>query len=142
MRRIPTRTNASWHSVVCPPKKDNGYQKPRTAAQLANIASWRLIKQVPGQSAVQVINATLGISANIDRLSQAQINYTLLLSIQALGTGVEFLAAAVIDRSSWRLATGLSPCVTARLHYRLAPPGYDSCRKPDCSIPHCCIEWD
>lgn len=63
MRRIPTRTNASWHSVVCPPKKDNGYQKPRTAAQLANIASWRLIKQVPGQSAVQVINATLGISA-------------------------------------------------------------------------------
>ncbi|QRD85204.1 hypothetical protein F9C07_2281372 [Aspergillus flavus] len=123
MRRIPTRTNASWHSVVCPPKKDNGYQKPRTAAQLANIASWRLIKQVPGQSAVQVINATLGISA-------------------ALGTGVEFLAAAVIDRSSWRLATGLSPCVTARLHYRLPPPGYDSCRKPDCSIPHCCIEWD
>ncbi|PIG82333.1 hypothetical protein AARAC_000104 [Aspergillus arachidicola] len=99
----------------------------------SSLVPWRLIKQALGQPAV--------CCPNIDRPSQAQINDTLLLSIQALGLGVEFLAAAVIDRSSRRLATGLSLCVTTCLHYRLPPPGHDSCRKPDCSIPHCCIKW-
>lgn len=46
---------------------------------------------------------------NVDGYSQAQIN-TFPLGIQALGIGAEFLAAAVIDRSSRRLATGLGIC--------------------------------